>query len=149
MSRETDFETVMEADATLMAILTGGVHTRESLGDEGLARETVPTAFDSNGFLKPCSVVRQRAAVNDGAVDDMQAQEASVQQVVELWFYDDSGFTNIDSAKARSKVLFHGYQFNDSFPLEWAGEPITRDYDRGALNGRPMARQDWSVIDIQ
>lgn len=149
MSRETDFETRMEADVTIMAILTGGVHAYGSLGPQGITRETVPAAFDANGYLKPCCIVKQRAAVPDGAVDDFQTQEASARQVVELWYYQDSGYTSIDAALPRSKVLFHGYRFSDTFPIEWAGTPIPRGRDEGSLNGRSMARQDWLVIDIQ
>ena len=65
MSRETDFETRMEADATLAAILTGGVYTSGAVGELGITRETTSAAFDSNGYLKPCALVRQCAL--DGA----------------------------------------------------------------------------------
>lgn len=149
MSRETDFETVMEADATLMAILTGGVYPFGSLGLEGITRESVPTAFDANGYLKPCCIVKQRAAVPDGVLDDMITKEATTGQAVELWFYEDRGYTNIDAGMLRSRVLFHGYRFNDSFPMEAPTDIITRGKDEGALKGKSMGRQDWIVIDIQ
>lgn len=150
MSRETDFETRMEADATIMALLTGGVHVYGSLGLQGVTRETVPAAFDANGFLKPLCVVKQRAAVPDGAVDDMIEKDASYGQAVELWFYEDRLFANIDPAVARAKVLFHGHRFSDSFPMEAPVNIITRGIEGdGALKGKSVARQDWQVIDIQ
>lgn len=147
MSRETDFETRMEADASLMAILTGGVYAAGSLGLLGITRETVPAAFDANGYLKPCALVRQRPLIPDLQVIDQIAQVASATQVVEIYVYEDSGYTNIDSALGRLYTLFYGYQFSDSFPVEWLGT-LDRERDQGALPGASMARQEWLVANV-
>jgi hypothetical protein len=132
-----------------MAILTGGVYAYGSLGGEGLTRESVPAAFDSNGYLKPSAVAKMRPLIPDGVVYDFPSQETSARQVVEWWIYEDTGFTNVDAALARLYVLFQGHQFNDAFPCEWVGTPIVRGRDEGALTGRSMARQDWLIVDIQ
>lgn len=149
MSREDDFKTRMEADATLMAILTGGVYTKAETGREGITRDTTPDAFDGDGYLLPCALVRQRGLTPDGVLLDEMAVQASTAQVVEIYLYEDSGYSNIDAALARLFVLFFGHQFSDSFPLEWAGTPVTRGKDEGALIGASLARQDWVVYDIQ
>jgi hypothetical protein len=68
-------ETLIEANAPIMAILTGGVYAYGALGIAGLTRESVAAAFDANGFLKPCLIVKQRAAVPDLILDDMITKE--------------------------------------------------------------------------
>ena len=149
MTRETDFETRMEADATLMAILTGGVYVAGALGQGGINRTDTPTAFDSTtGYLKPCALVRQRALVADLQVNDQIAQVASATQVVEIYVYQDGpAYTSIDSALSRLFTLFFGHQFNDSFPAEWIGT-LDRERDQGALNGASMARQEWLIANV-
>lgn len=149
MSRETDFSTRIEANAPIVAILTGGVYVYGALPPEGITRETVTAAFDANGYLKPMVVVKMRPLVSDGAVDDLQEQEASTRQVVELWIYQDRLYDKIDSVLPLLKALFHGYKFTDSFPVEWDGTPITRGRDEGTLRGASMARQDWLVSNVE
>lgn len=147
MSRESDFKTRMDADATLMAILTGGVFVSGSLGPLGITRDTAPGAFDGNGYLKPCALVRQRPSIADLQVVDQIALAASATQVVEIYLYEDTGYTSIDSALSRLFILFFGYQFTDSFPAEWIGT-IDRERDQGALDGASMARQEWLIADV-
>lgn len=148
MAREDDFVTRMEADGTLMAILTGGVYSKAEVGREGITRDTAEDAFDANGYLKPCALVRQRGLVPDGDVHDEIAQLSSAGQVVEIYLYEDSGYGNIDSALSRLFTLFFGYQFSDSFPVELFNV-IDRERDEGALKGASLARQDWMVREIQ
>lgn len=148
MAREDDFKTRMTNDATLMAILTGGVYTKGEVGREGITRETAPSAFDANGYLEPCALVVQRGLVPDGQVHDEEEQLASAGQVVEIYNYEDSGYGNIDSAQARQFVLFFGHQFSDSFPVELFNV-LDRERDEGALKGASLSRQDWMVREIQ
>lgn len=148
MSRETDFQTRMEADAPLMAILTGGVYVAGELGREGITRTSAPSAFDSNGYLKPCALVRQRSQVSDSQVIDQIEQIASETRIIEIYLYEDSGYTNIDSALSRLFTLFFGYQFsNGGFPLEWIGT-LDRERDQGALDGASLARQEWLLANV-
>lgn len=149
MSRETDFSTRIAANAPIMAILTGGVYVYGALPPEGITRETVPAAFDADGYLKPLAVVKMRMLVADGEVEDLLDQDASTRQVVELWLYQDRLYDKIDLALPLLKALFHGYKFTDSFPVEWAGNPVTRGRDEGTLKGASMARQDWLVSNVE
>lgn len=147
MSREADFASRMTGDATLMATLTGGVFKTETVGVEGVTRETTPTAF-SSGYLLPCALVRQRAIVPDGIVEDDIEQDTSVRQVVEIWLYEDRGYTSIDSAASRLFVLFQGYQFSDAFPAKLINQ-IERERDPGALKGASLARLDFEVFSVK
>lgn len=148
MSRENDFASRMTADATLMAVLTGGVFKTETTGVEGIVRETAPTAFDANGYLKPCALVRQRALIPDGIVEDDIEQDTSVRQVVEIWLYEDRGYTSIDAAASRLFVLFQGYQFADAFPAKLISQ-IERQRDMGALNNASLGRLDFEIFSVR
>jgi hypothetical protein len=136
----------MEADSALSLILTGGVYTAGAVGREGISRDTTPAAFDSNGYLRPCALVRQRTLTADNQVVDVTIASATL--VLEIYIYEDSGFSSIDSALARLFTLFNQYQFSNSFPVEWIGT-INRERDGGSLMGASLARQEWLIADIQ
>jgi hypothetical protein len=147
MTREADFATRMTGDATLMLILTGGVFKTETVGVEGITRETTPAAF-SSGYLLPCALVRQRAIVPDGIVEDDIEQDTSVRQVVEIWLYEDRGYTSIDAAASRLFVLFQGWQPSDAFPVKLINQ-IERMRDEGALKGASLGRLDFETFSIR
>jgi len=146
MSREEDFQTVMEADTALMATLTGGVYTVGTIGRDGISRDTTPSAFDSNGYLLPCALVKQRDLIADNQVIDLNI--ASAAQVIEIYFYQDSDYGSIETAYNRCFALFNQRILSDSFPCEWIGL-IDREQDGGALKGASLARQDWLIPSIQ
>lgn len=149
MSRESDFKTRIAANAPLMAVLTGGVHTKAETGPEGITRDTVGAAFDGNGHLKPCALVVENAIVPDSMVHDEEAIIASVAQRVQIFLYERRGYTNIDAALPLLFTLFFGHRFTDSFPVEYAGAPVTRGRDEGALRGASLARMDFIVRSVQ
>lgn len=146
MTRENDFATRMIADTTLIAILTGGVYQSGLVGLEGITRETTPAAF-SSGYLRPCALVKQRGNVFTGEVEDYTDLSAAARQVVEVWLYEDRGYTAIDAAAARIYALFQGYQFGGTFDIRLANV-IDRQRDAGSLNGASLARLDWQVDSI-
>lgn len=150
MSRENDFYTRMIADATLVATLTGGVWKKETTGVEGITRETAAAAFDTNGYLKPCALVRERELVPDNAVRDPMAQVTSASQAVEIWLYADAGagYGAIQSAKNRLYTLFEGHQFSDSFEVMWTNA-LGNLRDLGALKNSCMSRIDFIVYEIK
>lgn len=148
MPRESDIADRMMADATLMAILTGGVYISATTGPLGISRDATPAAFDATGYLLPCALVRERALVPDNAVRDGMTQTVSAGQVVEVWVYEDRGYTAIDAALARLFVLLEGYQFAGCFPAEWVYS-LTRQRDAGALDGASLARTDFMIRSIE
>lgn len=146
MALEDDFKTIMEADAPLVSLLTGGIYTSGTVGRNGITRASAAGAFDSEGDLLPVALVRQRDLVPDGWIDG--PLDVSANQVIEIWLYQESDYTAIDAALARLFQLFQGYQFSNSFPCEWINT-IQRLRDDGALAGASLARQDWSVTIVQ
>lgn len=148
MAIEDEFATRMTGDATLMAILTGGVFKSGTVGPLGITRETATGAFDANGYLEPSVLVRQRSKVPTGDVEDYTDQSTSTSQIVEIWLYEDSaGYTNIDAAMQRIYDLFQGHQLTGTFEARLANT-IERARDEGSLNGASMARMDFQVISI-
>lgn len=149
-SRQNDFYNRMIGDTALTTTLTGGIFKSEDVGIEGISRTTTPSAFDALGeYLKPCALVTQRSLVPTGDVLDYGTQVISARQVVEIFLYADSGagFTAIDTAIARLKVLFMGYVFAGTFEVTLANL-IDRARDEGALQGSAMAKMDWQVDSI-
>lgn len=146
-SREDDFASRMSGDVTLMAVLTGGVHKASEIGGDGITRDATPGAFDSDGYLRPTALVRERSLVPDGNVRDGLAQVASAIQVVEIWLYADTTSATMEAAVNRLYVLFEGYAFADSFPVELSN--ILKGLrDEGALSGAALTRMDWAVYSV-
>ncbi len=147
MAIESDIATLLSADAALDAILTGGVYAAGTAGRLGITRETTPGAF-SGGYLLPCALIRQRGRVPDGAVRDGAAQTTSTAQVVEIYLYQDTGFTSIDAAAARIYALLEGVAVGtNGFPAELVNI-IDRERDQGALLGNSMARMDFVIYSL-
>lgn len=142
MSREEDFKAIMVADATLMAILTGGVYTVDEVSREGITRETNPGAFGTDGFLLPCALVSVRSARPNQAIRDEASTLTSADIVVEIYNYEDQGYENIDAAQARQFTLFQGSMINGSYPVSWINT-TPRARDTGPLGGASVQRQDW------
>ena len=150
MSREADFYAVLNADATLLATLTGGVWKRESVGVEGLTRATAAAAFDSSGYLRPCALIAERATVPDGVVKDLMAQKVSTRVIVEVYLYADAGagYSALDTAAARIYVLLQGKQFTGSAEVELVNVVGRwREVD-GPLRNAAGIRYDWLVPGI-
>lgn len=131
-----------------MAILTGGVYVAGSVGAEGINRDTTTGAFDANGYLKPAALVRQRGLIPDLEIMELGEQLASVTQVIEIYLYEDTGYSSTDSALNRLFALFHGHRFSDGGIAEWINT-LDRLRDEGALSGRSLARIDFVVRSIR
>lgn len=122
MSTQSAVKTILEADATLLAAATGGIWDFGETGHKGINRTVTPTAFDEVGRIKPCVLIRLRSETPAGGLNDDPAQYVSVRQIVELWFYQDSGYTTIETLRNRCYTLLHGRQLAGTFVVTWAGD---------------------------
>lgn len=159
MSREADFALRMATDVPLMAILLGDVWTPSGYilppamevghiaGPLGISRGATPEAFDADGYLQPCALVKQAGEIPDGNVKDYDAQLLSINQRVEIWLYQDQGYDAIDAAASRLFVLFQGHQFDDTYEIYLANN-LDRQRDNGALDGAAFRKLDWVVPSI-
>lgn len=121
MSSEATFKAVLEADATLLATATGGIWSFDETGRKGLSRTGTTAAYDSNGVIQPCVLVSERAVNPEFSLQDNSNQYMSSRQIVEIYFYSDASFADIETMKDRVYVLLHATQPSGMFRCEWAG----------------------------
>lgn len=158
MSRESEVADLLRADDTLLSILPGGIFTDQEIGVEGIRRgdddpestnySPTANAFDEDGFLRPCALVRQRALVPAFGLRDLKIKHASTSIVVEVYFYQDRGHEAIDAAKDRVYVLLEGHPLSAAWPTAWALEtaPVP---DAGPLKNSTALRADYQVVSIR
>jgi len=90
---------VLQADATLTGLLTGGIYDAGVVGE--ISRVTTPAAFDEHSEVLPCALVKLASEAPDGPFPT-----ASVLGV-DLYLYQRAGYGSIDAAVARIFVLLH------------------------------------------
>jgi len=140
----------LEADAGVggvVTLLTGGVYSFVETGRLGISRTSTPGAFDADGLLKPCAVVKARGAAPDGGADDDGAQVASYRQVVEVWLYadGDAAQTTIEAAQRRAFTVLHGKMIgSDKVIARWAGNYFGGERD-ASLDFALVLRCDYAV----
>jgi len=90
---------LLEADATLMAILTGGVYDRREIN-----RTLTPAAYDVRGQLRPCAVVTISATTPE-TIPDRPFETVFFQ----VWLYEAEGnhYAAIGPAADRIRALLH------------------------------------------
>lgn len=108
MSAQSDaVKTLLAADATLVAILTGGIHEFTQVGKNVLTQDALPaSAYDSNGIMKPLALVHARSENNWGPGYDHANRYKSVRDVIEIYLCRDGDTTAVNLNGAMSRVLF-------------------------------------------
>jgi hypothetical protein len=138
-------EAIREAlagDEGLAGLLTGGIYRYEQTGRNGISRVTTPDAYGTDGFLRPCAVVKAGEARAVAAVRDAAA---GTRQVVEVYLYDDgdSGYGTI--LEARDQVvaaLDRAWVAGAGFITRAGGADDLRD---PKLNNAAVARVDFEI----
>lgn len=133
---------VLEADITLSTVATGGIYDLDEAGPNGISRTITPSAFDDNEVIKPCVLVKLRSATPDGELEDEAEQYVSVREVLEVWFYEDSGYSNINTMRDRVYTLLHATQLLGTFKVLWAGD--TRNQRDTELDAN-VERSEYAV----
>jgi len=137
MSIRTDLRETLEGDATLVAILTGGIYDASELPQDGLTPEAAPGAYAANGVtLKPCAVLRFRN------MNETEIVGNSRRRFFEIYFYQHVGQAQIDIAQARCRALLHPHkQFTTSsdqfYYTTWVDD--LGDLVADELNGAAMS----------
>ena len=134
---------LLEADATLLALATGGVWDWNETGRMGINRTNTAAAFTSTGIIKPCILLKLRSSVPFGDIADDSAQVISLREMLEIWLYADNTFTAIESMRARVFTLLHGKQLTGTFVCRWAQDVYAqRDVEMDAF----VERSDYAII---
>ena len=122
MSALSAAKTILEADAALLATATGGVWDFDETGRLGLSRTLTGGAFDGNGILKPCVLLKLRSSTPDSILADDATKYVSVRELLEVWFYQDTGYTSIETMRNRVYALLHSVQLSGTFQCRWRGD---------------------------
>lgn len=149
MSLEDDVYNSLDGTGLTSLYLTGGLYKAGDLGETGITRVSAPAAFDSDGYLKPCALIRQRSEVPTGELSDYDYKLMSERKVVEIYLYQDgdTGYDKIDGAVSFIKLLLTGEIYANSFELN-LDNVLQRQRDNGALKGASLNKMDWSVVSI-
>jgi len=93
--------TLLSDDATLSALLTGGIHNAEDFSSNGGGSDEIPRK--ANGVqVNPFAIVRFKSIDPKGPY--LIGGEL---QSIEIYVYDNIGYVTIESAISRMKVLLH------------------------------------------
>lgn len=87
----------LSVDATLMAILTGGIYYDIT----EITRQTAPDVFDDHKEIQPCGLIKQSTETPTGPYDHSQ------RLVINIYLYERAGYDNIDAARNRILQLLH------------------------------------------
>lgn len=97
MSISSDVLDVLEADAGLTTILTGGIYA----GVEEISRQNTPEAFDVNGEIQPCVLIKEGTEIKSGP------HAHSVQTPLTIYLYQRQGYDDIEAARDIIYGLLH------------------------------------------
>ena len=89
MSLSDDIKTALLADAPLVALLTGGIHNDV----EEISRQNTPSAFDANGELKPCALIKFNTEL-----PLRSGYKRAVNDPFTIYFYQRAGYDVIEPA---------------------------------------------------
>ncbi|MCZ2099716.1 MAG: hypothetical protein LC121_26330 [Anaerolineae bacterium] len=134
---------VLAGDGTLAALLTGGIYSYDETGRNGISRAALPDAFDTDGFLLPCAVVKTGEARAAAAIRDSQS---GTRQMVEVYVYNDgdSDYGTITSARELViGLLDRQWIAGVGFVQRAGGADDLRD---PKLNNAALARVDFEVV---
>lgn len=121
MSALSAAKALLEADATLLAAATGGIYDLDETGPEGINR-TLTAAFDANEIIEPCVLLKTRSSTPNPLLQDEGARYSGVTEMLEVWFYEDDGYSNIETMRDRVFSLLHAVQLDGTFMCLWAGD---------------------------
>lgn len=116
---------ILSTDSTLANLLTGGVHVTGGNVNE-INRQDTPDAFDVNGEILPCALVRQETTT---AIDP---HPDAARVFVRIFFYQRRGTEVIDAAMARCFALLDRTRIASVWEISHADD--LHDFHDPALN---------------
>lgn len=92
--------TLLQYDEDLAELLPGGIYDALEI-----SRQDTPEAFDENGELQPCALVKS------GNETSMEAVTAAVRTPVSIYLYQRRGYAEIEQATGIIFALLHRQHF--------------------------------------
>lgn len=151
MSREQQVANLLKTNAPLVALMTGGIYSDQEVGIEGIHRgedSTTAAAFDENGYLKPCILVRQEGRIPYSDVRNLKDKFVATNQMVRVFFYQFRGHNVSEVAKEMVYGVLEGHKFSDAYPL-WFEFETAYFYSAGPVANATVCRQDWNCVSIR
>jgi hypothetical protein len=102
---------LLAGDATLMAALPGGLHKAAEVGE--ISRQDTPAAFDANGEIQTCALLRF------GPLVPIEPYLHSARQTFALYLYEPKGYQNVDAARERAYVLLQRANVTPATGSSW------------------------------
>lgn len=145
MSYASAIKTLLTADATLMAALTGGIFVFSETRKLGINQVTTPSAFTA-GVLKPCALLKSRGENPFGGIADPDAQYITISEVIEIWLYNDgdAGYAALQTARDRIYALLQNNRVAGSFEIRLAN--IIEGVNAPELDYAALIRCDYQVF---
>jgi len=123
-----DVKAVLEADETLAGLLAGGVHAAIEISRQG-----TPDAFDANGEILPCALVKVENESKAGPYPD------SARTFVLIYWYERAGTAAIDQARERARVILHRERIGGGWEMAWTDD-LTDLEDQGLACSLTISR---------
>lgn len=137
--------TVLSADSTLMALLTGGVYSWDVVGRNGINATDAPNAYDADAYLKPVGIVRQRTETPWGGGADHAQQWRTMRTMIEVYLYADgsNGFSVLQAPMLRAlKLLDEQFVANAG----WLKQVYRYDDRDDTMSNSIFIRLDMQVV---
>lgn len=135
---------ILEADsANLVLLATGGIYDWDETGRMGINRNNAATsaAFGTT-TIKPCLLLKLRTSVPFGGVADDSLKVVSAREMLEVWAYQDNGYSTCKAMLDRVYTLLQGQPLG-GYVCRWAlSIQPTRDMEMDAN----VERSDFAVI---
>ena len=113
----------LQADAPLMALLSGGVYSTAQI-TPGME---APHPFDEVGRMRPSALVRSETTAIAGP------QGIYDRAFVVVFFYDHAGYATIDEAAERARVVLHRRYIGDGSYEVRHVDDVSDQYDDAIL----------------
>lgn len=126
---------ILEADsANLVLLATGGIYDWDETGRMGIGRNNAATsAAFVNGIIQPCLLLKLASSVPYGDIADDSRHLTGARDMLEVWAYQDSGYSTIKSMLDRVFTLLQGQQLGGA-ACRWTQkvQPSMRDVEMDA-----------------
>jgi hypothetical protein len=144
-TRELEIVVFLRLDATLMALLTGGVYAESVLPEPGITDAAATPTVWTGGVFNPCSIVRERAPIPDLLVEE-KGQKMSQAQAVEIYVYSRVA-ADLESAHDLIYALLQGHRFTSAWGARWWGS--ISNMRAPELPNVWMGRRDYRIVSIK
>lgn len=136
----------LSTDATLVALLTGGLYCLEDVGQEGITFSNTPSAWDGPN-LKPCLVVKGRDTMPTREIVDEVEQVMSYRRIIQIFIYAELGEDTLEQA---AQLVYNNLQnkspFTGAVMILFGGDAGRQAEE---LAGANFVRQDYMLYGLK